>query len=291
MTYVMLTTFNSHADNENENCRYYSLEELNKVKQSNKKQHLNSLHLNIQSLFAHIDELKTLLTYCKKTNFDLIGITESRQKKGETPITNTELEGYNSESCPTESSAGGVSLYISNKITNYKKRNDLQIYKSKQLESVFIEIMNKKTSNIIVGCIYRHPCMHVNDFNENFLAPLLEKISFENKTVLLMGNFNINLLKHQEHSATAEFFDLMTSHGLFPQITDPTRITPRSKTLIDNIFLSSCNDKLIPGNITTSISDHLPQFLLMESQQNRKQRISNNMTKRNLKTLTEKTFC
>ena len=74
-----LSDNNSHAD-ENENCRYYSLEELNKVKQSNKKQHLNSLHLNIQSLFAHIDELKTLLTYCKKTNFDLIGITESRQK-------------------------------------------------------------------------------------------------------------------------------------------------------------------------------------------------------------------
>ena len=30
-----------------------SLEELKKVEQSNKKQHLNSLHLNIQSLFAH----------------------------------------------------------------------------------------------------------------------------------------------------------------------------------------------------------------------------------------------
>ena len=37
----------------------------------------------------------------------------------------------------------------------------------------------------------------------------------------------------------------------------------RSKTLIDNIFSNSVNSSYISGNITTSISDNLPQFLLI----------------------------
>ena len=47
-----------------------------------------------------------------------------------------------------------------------------------------------------------------------------------------------------------------------PHITSPTRITPRSKTLIDNIFSTDCTENSISGNIITSISDHLAQFLL-----------------------------
>ena len=158
------------------------------------------MHLNIQSIFSHIDDLQTFLTLSKEINFDVIGITETRIKKGDTNYTSTDIKGYVTESCPTESSAGGALLYISNKLS-YKIRNDLKIYQKKQLESIFIEIINKKTKNIIIGCIYRHPCMQINDFNQNFLTPLLEKIFFENKNVILMGDFNINLLQHrQKHS-------------------------------------------------------------------------------------------
>ena len=49
-------------------------------------------------------------------------------------------------------------LYINSKNT-YKKREDLQIYKPREIESVFVEIIYPYEKNIIVGCIYRHPCM------------------------------------------------------------------------------------------------------------------------------------
>lgn len=45
----------------------------------------------------------------------------------------------------------------------------------------------------------------------------------------------------------------------------PTRITETSKTLIDNIFSSLTEYECISGNLLHSISDHLPQFLLMLS--------------------------
>ena len=49
-----------------------------------------------------------------------------------------------------------------------------------------------------------------------------------------------------------------------PQITLLTRVAQRSATLIDNIFINHCEYKYIFGNITSFISDHLPQFIIFE---------------------------
>ena len=44
----------------------------------------------------------------------------------------------------------------------------------------------------------------------------------------------------------------------------------RSKTLIDNVFSTDTNEEVTSGNILTSISDHLAQFLISPlSQSNR----------------------
>ena len=50
-----------------------------------------------------------------------------------------------------------------------------------------------------------------------------------------------------------------------PQITLPIRVTGRTATFIDNILINSYENKSTSGNITTSISDHLPQFLIIEN--------------------------
>ena len=107
------------------------------------------------------------------------------------------LPYFHYQGTPTESSAGGALLYIADYLT-YKQRKDLtkQTYKSKELESIFIEIMYKKKKNVIIGCLYKHPCMPIDEFNDEFLLPLLEKASKENKKLILLGDFNINLLKH-----------------------------------------------------------------------------------------------
>ena len=45
----------------------------------------------------------------------------------------------------------------------------------------------------------------------------------------------------------------------------PTRITSHSKTLIDNTFSHFISPEIISGNITATISDHLPQFSFVTS--------------------------
>ena len=50
-----------------------------------------------------------------------------------------------------------------------------------------------------------------------------------------------------------------------PQKALPTRVTGRTATLINNILINSYANKSTSDNITTSASDHLPQFLITEN--------------------------
>ena len=204
---------------------------------------MRHFHISTCYFFENIEELDYLLDKTK-IDFDIIGISKSRIKKDKSPINSINLKGYSHESCPTESAAGGTLLYISNNLS-YKPTNDLCINKSTELESKFIEILNTEKMNVIVGCIYHHPHMDLNEFNDYYINNLLDKLSKENKTVLLLGAFNIDLLNYDQHLLTNEFFDSLSSHMLLPHFVQPTRIRNNSKTLTNNIY----SNVITPNNI------------------------------------------
>ena len=248
------------------NCEYVDPDSFT---HKNDNKNLSFLHLNIASLSKHKDELETMLKMINY-QFDIIGISETKIEKNVTPIFDLNLQGYTYYGTPTESTKGGTLLYINNKL-KCKPRKDLNenLYKSGELESTFVEIINPRKKNFIVGCVYRHPSMDTNEFNDFFLSPMLLKLSKENKTTFFMGDFNIDLMKINSDSSTSNSFDCMTSYLFVPHIIYPSRIAKditrkTSKTLIDNIFSNSLNySQGISGNITISISDHLAQFLIL----------------------------
>ena len=184
------------------------------------KEYLKAFSLNISSLPYHCSELHSLLSNCR-INFDIIGITESRLKRNQKALQNIDLPNYNIEHCPTEGSTGDTLIYVKNDIT-YIVRNDLKIYQSEKLESVFIEIIKSNNRNIMVGCVYFHPSMEVNEFNSLFLNTLSENLlSEKNKEIALLGDFNIDLLKYEKDHNTADFLDQMYSASFVPHITSP----------------------------------------------------------------------
>ena len=71
----------------------------------------------------------------------------------------------------------------------------------------------------------------------------------------------MDLLKYDSSADISFFLDSMCSNALLPFITQPTRVTPKSKTLIDNIFCNFHYPEMISGNITISVSDHMAQFI------------------------------
>ena len=153
--------------------------------------------------------------------------------------------------------------YISEK-TSYKILSNLNIYNPKQLPSIFIEILRPYLPGGIVGTICKHPSMSVPTFNAEFFAPFLKHLNKENKEVTLTGDYNVNLVNLGKNRGTHQFIEELFHNSDTPQITLPTRITDRLATLIDNIFLNTQLHKQTSGNITTSISDHLPQFTILE---------------------------
>ena len=53
--------------------------------------------------------------------------------------------------------------------------------------------------------------MKINDFNNEYLTPQLAKIFQEEKTCLLMGDFNISLLNTDTNPDVSDFCDSLSS--------------------------------------------------------------------------------
>ena len=126
------------------------------------------------------------------------------------------------------------------------------------LKSIFIEIINPSTKNLIVGPIHRHPCMELSEFNNDFFTSMRKATPWKKKP----DSFNewlqcglIKIWRWREHCC---FSWQIYSTFLIPQITSPTKIT-RLKTI--DIFVTDPNAETLSRNTVTNISDHLAQFL------------------------------
>ena len=110
-------------------CSYTTCDELNSLL-SHKSEGISAFHLNISSISKHFDKLQTLLSQLN-INFNFIGISETRNTTNDeenlAPSTEREhnfpLINYKKFFTPTESSAGGVSLYISKSFVSVPRKD------------------------------------------------------------------------------------------------------------------------------------------------------------------------
>lgn len=189
----------------------------------------------------------------------MIGLTETKIKAGQSPLTNTDLPGYSFISQPTYSNAGGVGFYVSNNL-NYTNLPHFT-KATEDFEALWIEVQNIGHPNLICGIIYRHPNGDLNEFLE-YLSATVEKINHTGKFCTIMGDFNLYLLQVQSHKETDDFLNVLGSSFFQLQILQPTRITDHSATLIDNIFFNSLEHFTVSGNLVYDLTDHLPNFLI-----------------------------
>ena len=185
-------------------------------------------------------------------------------------------------------SKGGVLIYIKEGI-NYKPREDLNLHKEKELESYFIEQINSRGKNSIIGTIYRHPCMDGKEFLDDFMKPLNETLERENKKIFLTGDFNFDLSK-STHQESLNFFENMMANFLLPVITLPTKINAKRHTIIDNIFTNQINPDMKSGNLSIAISDHLPSILIIPKDNQNHLPKKHNIYTRNTKNFDREAF-
>ena len=131
------------------------------------------------------------------SDFDVINITETSEKKDSSFPTNVSLNGYK---YPYTTSSnffkGGVAIYIKDCFTSFKRENLCQ--SNDQFETVWVEINQENSKNILLGCIYRHPGSDSSILTDHLNQTLLS-IANENKNVFISGDLDIDLLKGRNH--------------------------------------------------------------------------------------------
>ena len=126
-------------------------------------------------------------------------------------------------------------------------------------ESTTAEVKFRNKS-ILVSEFYRPPNSDNNIFNEMLQQYLSIVKGFD--LCFLCSDHNYNFLNSGAHKEIMNFFDYLLNEDLIPYILKPTRITHKSSTLIDNIFVKS--KAIMPNNsfvIVDGMSDHYPCLL------------------------------
>ena len=150
---------------------------------------------------------------------------------------------------------GGVCTYLRTNL-NYRIRNDLN---NDLLECLFVEISKPHSTPFVVGTWYRPLSSPLNLYSE--FQKVIPKIDTENKELYLLGD--LSEANAYNSSYLTNIFDI---YGLSQLITEPTRVTLVSKTLIDLCITNSQEKVTNSGVIHLGISDHSLVFLTCKAQ-------------------------
>ena len=105
-----------------------------------------------------------------------------------------------------------------------------------------------------MGVIYQPPPIESKwmDLFEQELC----KCQAQNKNINIIGDFNVNKFKDDCHEKDLSL--LMNTYNLNQLVTQPTRITSSSSTLIDHLYVSNTDCVCEYFVSPLSISDHFP---------------------------------
>src|SRR6218665_787429 len=219
------------------------------------KEMFSVLHINARSISSKMDDLRFMLL---KLPVMVLALTETWLT--EENDKNLKVPGYVTISKPRKDRIrGGVALLIREDIAFYPL-TDVTYLAHDTYEGLFINVPQSKGQDLIIGSIYRPPGQPLGSFNDD-LAELIPVLTKDRRRVLLMGDFNINLMNLHSHEPTQDFLNILTSSFFAPAINCPTRVTEETATLIDNIFTNFYQEIHDPTVIISDFSDHFPIML------------------------------
>ena len=247
-------------------CSYYDIDNFSNMYQNTDSQ-FSLFHMNLRRLGKHKGELIALLAALNHT-FQVIVLTEIGHDANHFINNNLFPSYHHFYVLPHGNKYGGVAIFVHKEFGNVILRDDLKVSCSCQcnkciLENIWVQITNND-GNYIIGGLYRHP----NGNHQHFTCDLestLSKID-PNSICILAGDTNIDLLKYDADSSF-NYFTTLSANNFLPCITMPTRITHTTATLIDHIFIKLpakfYNTDVKSGNLVSDITDHLPNFVIL----------------------------
>ncbi|CAH2096752.1 unnamed protein product [Euphydryas editha] len=187
------------------------------------------------------------LVAMSRHNVDIMAINETWLKTGEEDRA-PRLPGYRLHHIPRPSEirgrGGGVGFYI-------KKDIPIQILSyvhNSKVEQMWIRVKINAQS-MVIGTAYRPPWLQPAIFFDALTETITSTCT--NSTILLLGDFNINLLNKNDTN-THMLNDFLVVNCLSQKVTEPTHYSNSGCTLIDLI----CSNI----NINRVNVDHIPDL-------------------------------
>lgn len=139
---------------------------------------------------------------------------------------------------------GGVLIYIKDK---YKCQ---QVDLDTPLECLALKVTLSCSMNFTIVVLYNQPPVRVSFYDE--LSNVVKQLE-SHREVIWYGDFNINWLNK---TCREKLQSLMAKFNYTQMIKGPTRISRKSKTLIDMVFTKRPERIIRTYNLITGLSDH-----------------------------------
>ena len=210
--------------------------------------------LNVRSLLSKLDELRVLLS---EKPIDILSINETFLDSS-IPTSQLLIDGYNFERYDRGSRHVGFYIRDSVKYDIYKQ----DVITKHAIEALFIMVKPTNKKPFITGTIYRPPNSAVNYFDN--IINVLDDIMADYQCIIL-GDLNYNYVMDESLYANPITY-MSQMFGLTQLVTEPTRVTMSSSTLIDVILSTMPTSHVSTGVIQLTMSDHFMPYTIIACQ-------------------------
>ena len=90
-------------------------------------------------------------------------------------------------------------------------------------KTLAVETDSKRSKNIVLNVIYRQPNGDLK-VSENYFNDSFSKNERNDKKIILVGDFNINVLNFENNKKVEKFLNQVFSHNMIPTINKTTRV-------------------------------------------------------------------
>lgn len=227
--------------------RVLSVSEICRLSQN--KYSFSALHINTQSARNKEEEIQCLLSRMD-FQFEIVMFTETWYRDATEVI---KIPGYTSFFVNRSfKKGGGVMMLVKNGM-------NCVIVEEFSRATADFEVLTVKNGAKVYSVMYRPPHASVSNFF-TFLDSYLSYFNDDASTVILGGDINIDCL--QQSTSHDELSRILDANSYINAISLPTRIQPTSSTLLDVFITNISPEHLSSGVISSSVSDHLPIYLL-----------------------------
>ena len=232
-----------------ENCNYVSLNQYHEFISSSNV--FSIMNYNIRSFHANFQFFSPAFSFSELPT--ILILTETWFSPGQT----MEIPGFTGYHVVREGRSGGVSIFVKDYIDSCIIPEFS--YVTETIEVCSVEVKINSISYFIVG-VYRPHSDSISNFSDR-LSNFLETSSFMSRNCILLGDFNICLLK--DSVSTHEFLNALYSNHFIPIITKATHFSEIEgvlPSLLDHIYINK-TFSFTCGVLDYKQTDHLPTFI------------------------------